>query len=595
MAVSLYRKYRPQTFSEMTGQRTQISLIVSALRAGTLAHAYMFSGPRGCGKTTAARILAKAINCEDLGENGDPCGKCESCLAVAAGRHLDLVEIDAASNRSIDDIKSLQENVSLLPLMGRMKLYILDEVHMLTREAFNALLKTLEEPPETAMFILATTDPQKVPVTIRSRCQHIPFHRISPEDITSRLREVASMEGLSADDAALGEIARAADGGLRDALTLAEQAVALGGGLTDAAVSSIMGGSSRGDLERVFRAFREDPAAASEMLHTSLEHGADPERIVDGLFVVARDIWEYVMWGDRTFGKGRFTDAEVRFISDEAPHWDADAVRRVAHALARTFQRARYGLKTDVFAGLLIFGVMSAIDGGDGLDVQPAPSSPFHAPARSPATPRPDIRRNRSDADDPFLNRPRPVIGEQRQPIQPEKRLPPDTPIVSAEPTRPAFVETAAERAAWVSSDACPLPPEFESLPIHIAAAMLWSSGLDEAGMPMIDAASAPKIAVDILRSPRAKAIFSGGVTSAPAVQDRPVPPRVPAESVQPVRSPVEVDAVLSDTADRPPPPQISGEITPDRIAAILGADLLMFRSADHSDDDTDDREDDDI
>ncbi|MDR3353933.1 MAG: DNA polymerase III subunit gamma/tau, partial [Synergistaceae bacterium] len=170
MHVSLYRKYRPVRFKDVVGQDAAVSMLRMSCAEKRLGHAYMFSGPRGCGKTTAARILAKAVNCKNLSGDGEPCCECESCLAIAAGDHLDVMEIDAASNRGIDQIRELKAHVGLAPFTGGVKLYILDEVHMLTMEAFNALLKTLEEPPRSVMFVFATTEPNKVPVTIRSRC-----------------------------------------------------------------------------------------------------------------------------------------------------------------------------------------------------------------------------------------------------------------------------------------------------------------------------------------------------------------------------------------------------------------------------------------
>ncbi len=195
MYVSLYRKYRPQTFSEVVGQDAATNLLRASFLDGRLGHAYLFSGPRGCGKTTAARLLAKIVNCENPTPAGEPCCVCRSCIAVVGGDHMDVMEIDGASNRGIDQIRELKSHVGLASFMGRSKVYILDEVHMLTMEAFNALLKTLEEPPSSVLFIFATTEPHKVPVTIRSRCQHIPFHRIGAEDMVAHLKHIAVLEG----------------------------------------------------------------------------------------------------------------------------------------------------------------------------------------------------------------------------------------------------------------------------------------------------------------------------------------------------------------------------------------------------------------
>lgn len=230
MYISLYRRYRPQTFSDMVGQSAAVGVLLESLREGSLGHAYLFSGPRGCGKTSAARLVAKSLDCLNRSADCEPCGECENCRAIAAGEHLDVIEIDGASNRGIGEIRDLKSHVSLKALSASYKVYIIDEVHMLTDAAFNALLKTLEEPPANVVFLLATTEPHKVPVTIRSRCQHIPFHRITIADTVSRLQHVCSRENIEADEEAVWEIARQADGALRDALSLTEQAVALGRG-----------------------------------------------------------------------------------------------------------------------------------------------------------------------------------------------------------------------------------------------------------------------------------------------------------------------------------------------------------------------------
>lgn len=220
--LALYRKWRPRTFSEVVGQKHISIPLQRAIEQDRLAHAYLFSGPRGTGKTSMSKILAKAVNCEHL-EEGNPCNNCEICREINAGASLDVYEIDAASNRGIEEIRALKESVRTLPAACRKKVYIIDEVHMLTKEAFNALLKTLEEPPSHVLFILATTEPEKIPLTILSRCQRYEFHRISVEDIKQHLLYIAKESGMPLTEDAADLIAVRADGGLRDALSLLDQ------------------------------------------------------------------------------------------------------------------------------------------------------------------------------------------------------------------------------------------------------------------------------------------------------------------------------------------------------------------------------------
>ncbi len=222
--ISLYRKYRSQDFDEIVGQEPIIQTLKNAISSSRLGHAYLFTGPRGTGKTSTARIFAKALNCSD--KKGDnPCGKCDQCVKITSGHALNVIEIDAASNRGIDEIRDLREKIKYKPVEGRYKIYIIDEVHMLTSEAFNALLKTLEEPPADTLFILATTEPQKVPVTISSRCQRFDFGRISFDKISAHLKAIAKEEGFKIEDDALQLIARSSEGSLRDAISLMDQLV----------------------------------------------------------------------------------------------------------------------------------------------------------------------------------------------------------------------------------------------------------------------------------------------------------------------------------------------------------------------------------
>ena len=235
------RKYRPQVFEEVVGQKLVTETLANAIRTNRVAHGYIFSGARGVGKTTTARILAKALNCAQ-GPTVAPCGKCPSCTEIAAGNSVDVLEIDAASNRGIDEIRGLRESVRYLPARDRYRVFIIDEVHMLTTEAFNALLKTLEEPPPRSLFILATTEAHKLPATIQSRCQHFAFRLLDYQELVAQLGKVARAEGLETSEGALGVLAQAAEGSLRDALSLLDQAIAAcGTKLDEALVRQMLG------------------------------------------------------------------------------------------------------------------------------------------------------------------------------------------------------------------------------------------------------------------------------------------------------------------------------------------------------------------
>ncbi len=249
--MSLYLKYRPQDFKSVVGQSHAVTTIRNAIKHNSLTHAYLFAGPRGTGKTSLARIIAKALNCLQRSVEGEPCNQCSICTGVNEGRLVDLIEIDAASNRGIDEIRDLREKIVFAPSQARTKVYIIDEVHMLTKEAFNALLKTLEEPPSHAYFILATTEMHKIPETIISRCQQFNFKRITIDQIVGRLQYIAENEHIEADPEALSLIAKIANGGLRDAIGLFEQ-MTMGGALRYNRVAENLGLSSSIFIEKFF-------------------------------------------------------------------------------------------------------------------------------------------------------------------------------------------------------------------------------------------------------------------------------------------------------------------------------------------------------
>ena len=290
MYVVFARKYRPQRFEDVVGQDHITRTLQSAVRSGRVAHAYLFCGSRGVGKTTVARILAKALNCKD-GPTTQPCCQCDACRRIATGDDVDVMEIDGASNRGIDEVRDLRQNVRLAPSHSRFKIYYIDEVHMLTEPAFNALLKTLEEPPGHVKFIFSTTDPQKLPDTVKSRCQRLDFRRVSDEGICRRLEDVCRAEGIEMADGVAAVIARAARGGMRDALGTLDQLAAFGEKVQMPDVLAVLGAVDRQLLERIVDAVSgEDPGAALRAAHEVLFGGTDPELFADQLSEYLRDL-----------------------------------------------------------------------------------------------------------------------------------------------------------------------------------------------------------------------------------------------------------------------------------------------------------------
>ena len=262
----LARKWRPKRFAELVGQEHVVRALTNALHTGRVHHAFLFTGTRGVGKTTIARIFAKSLNCEQ-GTSADPCGECETCLAIDAGRYIDLLEIDAASNTGVDNVRELIENAQYMPSRGKYKVYLIDEVHMLSKQAFNALLKTLEEPPEHVKFLFATTDPEKLLVTVLSRCLQFNLKRLDEAQIRGQIVKILGAEGIEADDDAVRQLAHAADGSLRDGLSLLDQAIAYtgsesgGGRLEGAAVATMLGTVDRNRVQALLAALAEGDGA----------------------------------------------------------------------------------------------------------------------------------------------------------------------------------------------------------------------------------------------------------------------------------------------------------------------------------------------
>ncbi len=292
--VVLARKWRPRLFKDVVGQEHVTKTLQNAISADRIAHAYLFSGPRGVGKTTVARILAKAVNCIE-GPQPEPCEKCVNCTEISSGKSIDAIEIDAASNRGIDEIRELRESVKFAPVSGRYKVYIIDEAHMITHDAFNAFLKTLEEPPEHVIFILATTEAHKIPATILSRCQRFDFRTLTRSEIIDRLRKIADSDSLSIDDESLSLIAESADGAMRDAESMLDQLLSFGGGEIQAEeVSSLLGLGEYRLLDQLAEnILQSDSAESLKILNDLADRGADLSQCLKRLVSHFRDLMIY--------------------------------------------------------------------------------------------------------------------------------------------------------------------------------------------------------------------------------------------------------------------------------------------------------------
>ena len=380
----LARKWRPKRFSELTGQEHVVKALSNALEQQRLHHAYLFTGTRGVGKTTVARILAKALNCE-TGITPDPCGKCSACLEIDSGRFVDLLELDAASNTGIDNMREVLDNAQYLPTSGRFKVYIIDEVHMLSTKAFNSMLKTLEEPPEHVKFILATTDPQKIPVTVLSRCLQFNLKQIPEPLIQAHLAKVLGEEGIAGEPRALFRIARAARGSMRDALSLMDQAIAYSGGrVEDEMVRNMLGAIDQDYLYAILDALAERSGAklisvAEGMEERSLEFEAALQDL--GVLLHKIALFQIVpeAMGEDMLERDRIADLAVKFDPEEI---------QLLYQIA-THGRNEIGFAPDEYSGfsMTLIRMLAFMPGGEAKSGEADAAKP---PAAKPLAEKPE-------------------------------------------------------------------------------------------------------------------------------------------------------------------------------------------------------------
>ncbi len=349
--TALYRKFRPDNFEEVVGQDHVVRALRNQITSGRIGHAYLFTGSRGTGKTSVAKIFARAVNCENP-KDGSPCNECAACRGIADGSALNVIEIDAASNNGVDNIRQIRDEVAYSPTQGKYKVYIIDEVHMLSTGAFNALLKTLEEPPSYVIFILATTEVQKIPVTILSRCQRYDFHRLSQETITERLDDLLKRENVDADEKAVRFIARKADGGMRDALSLADECISfyLGETLTYEKVLKVLGSVDTEEYSRMLREVIDgNVAGVLRHLEDMLYRGADISSLTGDFIWYLRNLLLYKA-SEQAEEMMELSAENLKLIQEEAGMISENALMRYIRVLSDLLSRMRFAVNKRVLA-----------------------------------------------------------------------------------------------------------------------------------------------------------------------------------------------------------------------------------------------------
>ncbi len=469
---ALYRKWRPKTFSDVVGQEHITSTLRRQVAEGRLSHAYLFTGTRGTGKTTCAKILAKAVNCENP-QNGDPCNACPSCLGIESGAFLDVTELDAASNNGVDNVRTLRDEAVYSPAQVKKRVYIIDEVHMLTREAFNALLKILEEPPEHLMFVLATTELHKVPATILSRCQRFSFRRILPRDIEARLHTVAQAEGIDLKPDGAELLARLSDGALRDALSLLDQCAAVGGSVGAQEVLDTLGLAGNVQTAQLLGfILRRDVKAALLLLHQLYAGGKDVAAVLGELSTLARDllISSTAPEGGAALLSGGYDDKTIRTLQKIAPN---ARLVQICTVLQETGAALPFSINRRTDAELCILRLCDEELSGDltalaariaRVEEQMAAGAAYRADLARQSTPEPEMKS-------PAVSAPEPEAADDVPPPWEDADAP-------AEERTPAFEEPVQMQSAEEPAAAEPkTAPQPEAAPPAAEAQAAGTAG----------------------------------------------------------------------------------------------------------------------
>ncbi len=413
MSQAFYRKWRPHLWDEVVSQEHVVRTLQNAIRSGRIGHAYLFAGPRGTGKTSTARLLAKAVNCLDPDPAKRPCDQCEHCLSVNEGRFLDLIEIDAASNTSVDDVRDLRDKINFAPSQGRYKVYIIDEVHMLSTAAFNALLKTLEEPPPHAIFILATTEAHKIPATVLSRCQRHEFRRIPVNDIVAHLKRLVGSEKLEVEPEVLTLIARQSTGAMRDAISLLDQLASTGEKITLAEAQNVLGTATNQAVVQLTEAIlAEDAAAGLDCIHHALDGGTDPRQFARQMVEYLRSLMLVRL------GNAEQVDATAEMRAQMAQHAQGFELNRLIEAI-RLFNNAATETRSSWQPGLLL--ELSLAEAIEGPAAPVAPAQPSEtAPSARPNPPR--SAQAAAPAQEEWREEPAPAPARKNEPAQPQQQ-----------------------------------------------------------------------------------------------------------------------------------------------------------------------------